>query len=91
MNGKIFFTVFGTVFLAELGDKTQLATMLFAADRQTGKLTVFIAASLALICTSALGVTAGSILSRYVDARQLAILAGIAFVAIGLWTIVKAW
>ncbi len=91
MNGKIFLTVFSTVFLAELGDKTQLATMLFAADRQAGKLTVFIAASLALVCTSALGVAAGSLLSRYVDARQLAILAGIVFISIGFWTIVKAW
>ncbi|NIA19266.1 MAG: TMEM165/GDT1 family protein [Xanthomonadaceae bacterium] len=91
MNGKVFLTVFGTVFLAELGDKTQLATMLFAADRQTSRITVFTAASLALICTSALGVLAGSLLSRYVEVRELAILAGIAFIAIGLWTITKAW
>jgi len=90
MNGKIFFTVFGAVFLAELGDKTQLATMLFAADHQAGKLTVFAAAALALVCTSALGVLAGSWLSRYMEARQLAILAGIVFIAIGIWTIIKA-
>lgn len=91
MNGKIFFTVFATIFLAELGDKTQLATMLFAADRQTSRITVFSAAALALVCTSALGVAAGSFLSRYIDPRQLAILAGIVFIAIGIWTIMKAW
>jgi putative Ca2+/H+ antiporter (TMEM165/GDT1 family) len=91
MNGKIFLTVFSTVFLAELGDKTQLATMLFAADHQVSKLMVFAAASLALICTSALGVLAGGLLSRYMEARQLAILAGIVFIAIGIWTITKAW
>ncbi len=91
MNGKIFLTVFGTIFLAELGDKTQLATMLFAADRQAGKLTVFAAAALALVCTSALGVLAGALLSRHVETRQLAILAGIVFIAIGIWTIAKAW
>lgn len=91
MNGKIFLTVFSTVFLAELGDKTQLATMLFAADRQAGKLTIFAAAALALVCTSALGVLAGSLLSRYVETRQLSILAGIAFITIGIWTITKAW
>jgi putative Ca2+/H+ antiporter (TMEM165/GDT1 family) len=90
MNGKIFLTVFGTVFLAELGDKTQLATMLFAADRQIDKLTVFAAAAMALVCTSALGVLAGTLLSRHVEARQLAILAGIVFIAIGIWTITKA-
>ena len=91
MNGKIFFTVFGTVFLAELGDKTQLATMMFAADQQVGKLTIFLAAALALVCTSALGVLAGSLLSRYVEPRQLAILAGMVFIALGIWTITKAW
>ena len=91
MNEKIFFTVFGTVFLAELGDKTQLATMLFAADRQAGKLTIFLAAALALVCTSALGVLAGSLLSRYIEPRQLGIMAGIVFIAIGIWTITKAW
>ena len=91
MNGKIFFTVFATVFLAELGDKTQLATMLFAADRQTSRITVFTAAALALVCTSALGVLAGSFLSRSINPRQLAILAGIVFIAIGIWTIMKAW
>jgi putative Ca2+/H+ antiporter (TMEM165/GDT1 family) len=91
MNGKIFLTIFFTVFLAELGDKTQLATMLFAADHQTGKLTVFAAASLALVCTSALGVLAGGLLSHYMETRQLAILAGIVFIAIGIWSISKAW
>ncbi|MEA2109412.1 MAG: TMEM165/GDT1 family protein [Pseudomonadota bacterium] len=91
MNGKIFFTVFATVFLAELGDKTQLATMLFAADRHADKLTIFAAAALALICTSAIGVLAGTLLSRYVETRQLAILAGVVFITIGIWTIAKAW
>lgn len=52
MEWKLFLTVFGTVFLAEMADKTQLATLLFAANREVSKLTVFLAATLALAATS---------------------------------------
>mgnify|MGYP001248571721 CR=1 FL=1 len=90
MDIKILTTVFTSVFIAELGDKTQLATMLFASDKDTSKLTVFIGASAALIVTAALGVVAGSFLSHYVSARVLHYLAGIGFIAIGLWTLIKA-
>ena len=89
MDWKILSTVFTSVFIAELGDKTQLATMLFAADKDTGKLTVFLGASLALIATSAIGVLAGSAISQYVSERTLQYLAGIGFIAIGIWTLVK--
>jgi putative Ca2+/H+ antiporter (TMEM165/GDT1 family) len=87
---KVLSTVFAAVFIAELGDKTQLATMLFAADKETSKLAVFAGASLALILTSALGVVAGSVLSQYVSEKALHYLAGIGFIAIGVWTLVKA-
>ncbi len=90
MNMKTFWVVFGTVFLAELGDKTQLATMLFATDRQVDRLVIFLGASLALVCTSALGVAAGSLLSRYLSPRHLSLLAGAAFIIIGAWTIYRA-
>jgi putative Ca2+/H+ antiporter (TMEM165/GDT1 family) len=90
MDLKILVTVFTSVFIAELGDKTQLATMLFASDTQTSKLTVFLGASLALIATSALGVAAGSFLSNYVSERVLQYVAGIGFIAIGIWTLIKA-
>jgi Predicted membrane protein len=87
---KLILTVFLTVFVAELGDKTQLATLLFAADKEVSKWTVFLGASLALIATSAIGVLAGSFISNVVNPRQLQILAGIGFVGIGIWTLVKA-
>ncbi len=90
MEYKVLLTVFITVFIAELGDKTQLATMLFAADKEVSKLTVFVGASLALILASAIGVIAGSALSQYISEKQLSYFAGIGFVAIGIWTLVKA-
>jgi putative Ca2+/H+ antiporter (TMEM165/GDT1 family) len=90
MNWNVLSTVFASVFIAELGDKTQLATMLFASDKDASKLTVFAGASLALIVTSALGVVAGTLLSQYVSEKALHYLAGIGFVAIGIWTLIKA-
>ena len=89
MDLKMLVTVFTAVFIAELGDKTQLATMLFAADREVSKWTVFIGASLALVCTSALGVAAGMVLSNYVSERQLSWVAGLGFIAIGVWILMK--
>ncbi len=90
MDLKVLSTVFTSVFIAELGDKTQLATMLFASDKDTSKLTVFIGASVALVVTSALGVVAGSAISQYVSEKTLHYLAGIGFIAIGVWTLIKA-
>ncbi|MGJ8691932.1 MAG: TMEM165/GDT1 family protein [Thalassotalea sp.] len=90
MDWKIFLTIFISVFIAELGDKTQLATMLFAADKEVGKFTVFLAASAALIVASAVGVLAGSLLSEYINEKYLHYIAGLGFIVIGLVTLYKA-
>lgn len=90
MDYKILLTVFTAVFIAELGDKTQLATMLFAADKEVSKLTVFVGASLALILTSAIGVLLGGVISQYISAKHLHYIAGMGFIAIGVWTLLKA-
>ena len=90
MDWKIFITVFATVFLAELGDKTQLATMLFATDKDVSKITIFLAASAALVVASALGVLAGSLLSEYINEKYLHFAAGIGFIGIGIWTLYQA-
>jgi len=90
MDLKTLATVFTSVFIAELGDKTQLATMLFASDKDTSKLMVFIGASLALVVTSAIGVMAGSVISQYVSEKTLSYLAGFGFIIIGIWTLAKA-
>lgn len=90
MDPKVFFAVFVSVFIAELGDKTQLATMLFAADKDVSKATVFFAASLALVVASALGVLAGSVLSGYIYEKYLHDIAGLGFIAIGLMILYEA-
>ena len=90
MDWKIFATVFVSVFIAELGDKTQLATMLFAADKDASKWTVFFGASAALIVASAIGVLAGSLLSEYINEKYLRFIAGVGFVLIGALTLGKA-
>ncbi len=90
MDLKVFLTIFSVVFIAELGDKTQLATMLFATDKAVSKYTVFFAASAALVFASALGVLAGSLLSGYINEKYLHYLAGAGFIGIGLFTLYSA-
>ena len=90
MDYKILITVFTAVFIAELGDKTQLATMLFAADKEVNKLTVVIGASLALIVASGIGVIAGGFISKFITERYLHYITGIGFISIGIWTLFKA-
>lgn len=90
MDLKLLLIVFASVFVAELGDKTQLATLLFAADREASKLTVFAGASLALVLSSAIGVLAGGFVSQHVSPRALQLAAGAGFIAIGIWTLWKA-
>lgn len=89
MDIKILLTVFTTVFMAELGDKTQLATMLFASDKEVNKLSVFMGASIALITTSAIGVLVGAAISNYISEKYLNYIVGVLFVCIGIWTIFK--
>lgn len=79
--------VFLTVFLAELGDKTQLATLLFAADQHQDPLLVFAAAAAALIAATGLAVLAGAAANTVLGHVPLKLFAGIGFILIGLWTI----
>jgi putative Ca2+/H+ antiporter (TMEM165/GDT1 family) len=90
MDWKAFATVFGTVFLAELGDKTQLATLLFASKSAASLWTIFLAAACALVLTSAIGVAAGAVVSQYLNPKILSYAAGAGFILIGLWTLYQA-
>jgi putative Ca2+/H+ antiporter (TMEM165/GDT1 family) len=88
MDLRLFATVFGTIFVAELGDKTQLATLLYASDASHPKLTVFAAAAAALVLTSALGVLAGSLVAEYVNPKVVRWVAGLGFIAVGVWVLI---
>jgi putative Ca2+/H+ antiporter (TMEM165/GDT1 family) len=82
-------TIFAVVFLAELGDKTQLATLLFASDRDQNPVLVFLAAASALVLSTAIAVLVGSQGARYLETVPLKLIAGIGFVALGGWTLVE--
>lgn len=89
MDFKIMLTTFGLVFLAELGDKTQLATFCLAAD-QDSKLTVFLGSAGALVLSSLIAVLFGAAFCRFVPAHYIKIGAGLFFIGVGIWTLYSA-
>lgn len=82
------FVIFSTVFLAELGDKTQLATLLFASDEKNSAWPVFFAAAGALVLSTAIAVLLGTMAERYLTMIPLKLIAGLGFIAIGVWTVI---
>mgnify|MGYP000947742670 CR=1 FL=1 len=86
MDFKVLFTTFALVFLAELGDKTQLATFAFAADTKS-RLAVFLGSAGALIMTSLLAVLFGSLVSRMVPPQCIKLGAGALFIVLGVWMV----
>ena len=86
---KLLLTTFVAIFLAELADKTQIATLLFASGKDVNRLHVFFGASLALICTSAIAVLVGKGLSEFASGRTIKVVAGSIFILIGIWTLLS--
>jgi putative Ca2+/H+ antiporter (TMEM165/GDT1 family) len=83
-------TIFLSVFIAELGDKTQIATMLFATNSRVSKSGVFLASAGALIVSSAIAVAAGEVITRIAAPSLLKTAAGIGFILVGVWTLITA-
>ena len=81
------FLIFLIVFLAELGDKTQLATLMFAASKGSHPLAVFLAALAALAVSTALAVCLGSLVLRALPLAPIKLAAGLGFILIGCWTL----
>ncbi len=88
MDWRLLVTTFGTIFLAELGDKTQLATLSFAAGKNT-LVPVFIGSSLALVTSSLLACLLGSTLAKVLPIRWVHLAAGLAFIVIGALLVVR--
>ncbi len=83
MDWRIFLTTFGVIFLAEMGDKTQLAAMTMSAESKQ-PFAVFVGAALALIAVSAIGVLVGGVIGNYVPLEWIKRIAGAAFILIGI-------
>jgi len=83
VNWKMALVAFGLIFFAELGDKTQLTTMLLAAQSRS-PIPVFIGSALALVLTSLLGVIVGQLISQVVPTRYITTGAGVVFIILGV-------
>lgn len=83
MDWRVILTTFGVVFLAEMGDKTQLAAMTMAAETKK-PWAVLIGASVALTCVSAIGVVVGGTLGHYLPLLWIKRAAALAFIVIGV-------
>jgi putative Ca2+/H+ antiporter (TMEM165/GDT1 family) len=83
----MYLAVFASVLVAELGDKTQIATLLYATDPAAGKLGVFLAAATALVLSSALAVVVGAQAGTWVSPKLLRTVAGLGFIAVGVWVL----
>ncbi len=84
MDWKSFLLVFVSIFLAELGDKTQLAILSFSATQQS-KLSVFVGAAFALILTSLIAVVIGALISHHItETKYVHRFAGVLFIVVGV-------
>lgn len=86
---RTFAMVFASVLVAELGDKTQLATLMFAANKGASKPLIFAASAGALVVASAVAVLAGAFVGQHVSPKVLSWIAGVGFIVIGVWTIAQ--
>lgn len=90
MDWKVFASTFAAVFVAELGDKTQVATFGLAAASTTGRLSVFLGSALALVSTSLIAVVAGAAIGRFVSPVWLERAGGALMLGLGAWVLWKA-
>mgnify|MGYP001561043905 FL=1 len=88
MDWKVFMETFMTIFVAEIGDKTQFAA-LAAASQTKSTLSVLLATVLALSCAGTIGVLAGSLIGNFIDPAKMRYIAGPLFVLMGFWILFR--
>jgi putative Ca2+/H+ antiporter (TMEM165/GDT1 family) len=88
MDPKLILTTFGLIFLAELGDKTQLATLAFSAESNS-PWSAFIGASLALVTTSFIAAFLGSTIAKWLPITVIHRVSGVLFLLLGILLIIK--
>jgi putative Ca2+/H+ antiporter (TMEM165/GDT1 family) len=88
MDWSIFTTTFLTIFIAEIGDKTQFAA-LAAASQTKSVSSVLLATILALSPAGGIGVLAGSLLGKVIDPQKMRAVSGVAFILMGCWILFK--
>jgi putative Ca2+/H+ antiporter (TMEM165/GDT1 family) len=86
---RAYAAVFLSVFLAELGDKTQLATLLFASDLALSRWGVVAAAGGALLTSTVLAVGAGTLIGERLSPGHVRVAAALGFIAIGVWMLAR--
>jgi putative Ca2+/H+ antiporter (TMEM165/GDT1 family) len=84
---KTYLAVFASVLVAELGDKTQIATLLYATDPSASKPGVFLAAAAALVLSSAVAVVVGAHAGDWISPKLLRTAAGLGFIGVGVWVL----
>ncbi len=89
VNWQVLGSAFLMIFLAELGDKTQISTFAFASESKS-PLSVFLGAALALVCSSFIGVVLGGVVGKFVPDRIMKFVAAAVFIGFGAWTLVQA-
>ena len=85
-----YLMIFLITFLAEMGDKTQISTLLFSSNKEINRWGILAAASCALTLATFFAVIIGSELDRFVSARTIKLISGIGFIGIGIWTLLTA-
>lgn len=89
MDWKVFSATFITIFIAEIGDKTQFAAMAVSSQTKS-TVTVLVATILALALAATLGVLAGAVLGKFIDPVKMKYASGVAFIAMGAWILLKS-
>ena len=82
-------SMFFTIFIAELGDKTQVTTMLFASNGTHKPLTIILTVGLALFCSTLFAVAVGTFAQKYLESIPVKLISGLLFIAMGLYTIIQ--